>query len=305
MTNENETTSFEEEVPQEQEVHEELETSEAPITEESETEETPKTESSPEDDLKSKAKSTGHLSEEEYRKKFGSLRGYKTEKEYTLTGELIDLKKTLQKRDQDIEEILTYQKNVISQQKVNFRKQLEDRLAEARALGNVNAVESLTAERTKMDVEARHEEFQRASANQQQAVQGFVERNKVWFNDSNPDLIQRVKELDAIYTASTKSYEELAQKIEKHMKAEMSIDPRYSQYVRATQAPREPVLSSSQSAVNSQSSRSSNVSEDKLYSKLSNNEKAMYQVTKRIAAKVNSTYSVKDFVEAMKKDEEI
>ena len=61
----------------------------------------------------SEAKATGHLSPEEYKAKHGTLEGYKTPKEFVLTGEVIELKKLVQKRDRDIEQIVNYHQKVV------------------------------------------------------------------------------------------------------------------------------------------------------------------------------------------------
>lgn len=263
-------------------------------------------ETQPEDEVKLKAKKTGHLSADEYYKKHQTMEGYKSEREFVLTGELIDLKKTVQKRDQDIEEIVKYHKDTIERQKQSLRRQLDERLAEAEAIGDVRQVRQLTEQKTGMDIQAQRDEYNKVESTRIRAEQDFLERNKYWYNDSNPELVQRCRDLDAFYSPLSRSPEETALKIEQQIKTEMSLDPRYAPLVRAkTNTQSGPSFNSSQSSVNKSVSETVNTSDSRLEAKLSSSEKAMYASLKRMASKVGQTYTVKEFIQSNQSDGEI
>lgn len=257
------------------------------------------------DDVKIKAKSTGHLSLEEFVAKGGRPEDYKSEKEYVLTGEIIELKKAIQRRDRDIDEILKYNQNVIEQQKQNFKRQLEARLQEAKELGNVDDVQQLTQEKLRVELEEQRQ-AQTQSANAQiEALNKFTARNATWFNNQHPEFITRCQELENIYRPSCKTWDEVADKVEKQMRYELSQDTRYKHLIDIqTTHTSSPNISASRSNVNKSSTAISS-DDSVLYHKLSSNEKAMYNILKRNAKRIGSDYSVKEFLNKAKRDEEI
>lgn len=252
------------------------------------------------DEVEEEAKATGHLTAEEYKEKHGTLEGYKTSKEFVLTGELIGLKKTIQKRDKDIEAILQYQQHVFEEHKKQVRAMLEAKLQEARETGDVVAVEKLTVQKIQQDVKDQTEQNNIVTQAQTAALNEFVDRNKTWFNPQNPELQERVKQLDDFYARAnpTITYPELASAIEKQMKYEMSQNPKYSHLIVNT--PSRPELASRTGTAST-----THESTDKIYSALTSNEKAMYEIQKRIAGKLGASFTIKDFKEQMKRDEEI
>lgn len=273
------------------------------------TEETSDTESTQEenphsttDEVAERAKSTGHLSAEEYKTKHGTLDGYKTEKEFVLTGELIDLKKTIQKRDKDIEAILQYQQTVFDQHKQKMRSTLEAQLRQAKEEGDVSEVEKLTAQRERQDIKDQTDQNALLESQRTEVLTQFTTRNKSWFNEQNPDLQMRVAQLDKIYTTQNPqiSYTQLAEAIEKQMQYEMSQNPQYSHHVKTSVE--RPVLSGSNPTGNA---RSISQTDDKLFMTLSANEKEMFRVHKRIASKIGETVTVKEFLEQLKADGEL
>lgn len=256
-----------------------------------------------------KAKSTGHLTKEEFVAKGGKPDEYKTEKEYVLTGELIDLKKTLQKRDKDIEEILKYQQLAIERQKQSFRQELESRLNQAREVGDIQQVEKITQEKVRAEIQETQEKQTRMDSDVREAVQEFAERNSDWYNESHPELVRRCAELDTFYMSQSPgiSLRERAVKIENQVRAEMSLNPSYLKITAAKMETSRPNISSSRSAVTASGSNISDASDDKLYTKLSSEEKAMYNSLKRIQAKVDKTkpLTVKEFAAKIRNDSTI
>lgn len=247
------------------------------------------------------------VDEEELRAKqhgWDPSKGSKTAREFNLTGDLIELRKELSKRDRMIEEIYKYQQNTIQEQKKRFREELELRLQEARQYGDVEAVEKLAEQKVNLQIQDNNELAKRDAQEQMAALSSFEQRNAAWFNKNNPDLIKRCQELDMIYRSTCTSYDQLAEKIERQMRAELSLDDRYAHLVAASENINRPNINPNRSAVN-RSATESIESDSKILSKLSSNEKAMYEVYKRIGDRLGEKTSVKDFVNKMNSDKEV
>ena len=259
------------------------------------------------EEVKAKAKSTGHLTLEEFIAKGGKKEDYKTEKEFVLTGELIDLKKTVQKRDKDIEEILKYQKKVIEDQKANLRQKLALQLAEAKANMDVDEVERLSLAKNKADAEEQSDHLTAVAEDIRKTDEEFIANNSSWFNDAHPELKQRAVEignrLKLQYPSIT--YKQMSVEIEQQMKFELSRSDAYSHLLTDTSTIRRPQVSPAKSAVAQSGATSGENSDDKLYAKLSANEKVMFNIHKRIAAKVGEKVSVKEFINHMNEDREV
>jgi len=260
------------------------------------------------EEVKEKAKSTGHLTKDEYVSRGGKPEDYKTEKEYVLTGELIDLKKTVQKRDKDIEEIVKYHQNVVAAQKQSFRQQLEEQIQYARQTADVEKLEQLVKYKVQED---NRDEIKRQEIDQddtRQALERFSSRNSHWFNQEHPELKSRAVEIEqeilsgeyAVKTGIPKpsNYDGVLKQVELAMKYEApDIVP--------TQGTSRPVLSNTSSKIN----KSVNVesSETGMYSKLNSEQQAMYRSVRRMIEKMpgKPNYTVKEFLEKSKRDEEI
>lgn len=259
-----------------------------------------------EDSIVEKAKTTGHKSLEEWVAAGNDPKLYKTEKEYVLTGELIDLKKTLQKRDKDIEEILKYQQDVIKTHQHKMRQELEQRLLQAKQNGDVDAVEQITNEKIRNELKDQQDLQAKQVTEIQQLDAEFLERNKNWHNTNHPDLIQRSQEINQRVRLQNPNltYAQLLNEIELQMKFELSRDERYQHLIVDTSKINRLTLSASNSNI-AKSSASKADSDAGAYEKLTPNQKHMYGVLKRTADKVNAKYTVNDFLKSMKKDEEI
>lgn len=256
-------------------------------------------------DVKHKAKSTGHLTQEEYLAKHGSLKGYKTEEEFVRTGDMIEqimsLKKKLDQRDSEVEAILTYQKSTIEEHKKKAKQEIEAKLMQAREYGNIEAVEALVKQQTQMDIVDQQENFRQQQNEKQQVVGDFIERNKHWFNDQHPDAVHRASQIDqeltSYYSRIGRSIPltQLAFEVETQMRRE------FPDLVN-TGVKTRPAVSTTRSVVNKAAVEES---DDRAFSKLSQNQKHMYQATKRMLSKQNIQYSIKDFVNQIKNDGEI
>jgi hypothetical protein len=261
------------------------------------------------EDVKEKAKSTGHLSAEAYQAKHGSLKGYKSEEEFVRTGEMIEqiysLKKKLDERDKEISAIVNYTNNTIKEHKEKARQEIESRLNQAREYGNIQAIEALTRQKSQMEFQEQQELLKEGLNKQQVAFNQFVDRNKHWFNDAHPELKQEAIALDADIINRYKaagmpmpSYDELMFQIENHMKN------KYPDLVN-TGIKTRPSLTPSRSSVTRSMGEVVGESDDKVFTKLSSDQKYMYQANKRIMAKAGLEYTVKEFVQKLKADGDI
>jgi len=261
-----------------------------------------------------KAKSYGHKSLEEFVAAGGDPKDYKTAKEFNLTGEVIELKKTLQKRDKDIEEILKYQQQVIENHKLQMRQRLTEELAQAKAIGDVDAVEKLTEAKHRQDATQEQERFTKLNEERRQVDEAFLERNSTWYNV--PELKARSIDISNRVTALNPqiTYPQLLREIEDQMKYELSSKPEFAKFATLTtdssRVPR-PNLSPGQSAV-ARSAIGDNTDASQ-FSKLTSNQKNMFNVLKRVAEKAQAKkdpkdvkpYTVSQFLKAMKKDEDL
>lgn len=277
------------------------EVNEAPEQEQEESNEEPKNE------VEEKAKSTGHLSKEEWVARGGKPEAYKSEKEYVLTGELIDLKKAVQKRDKEIEEILTYHQNIVETQKKNYKQRLEQEMYQAKQIGDTDKVEELTKQKINVDQQDQAQKQAKIQNEVKLAVSTFVERNKHWYNPDHPDLVQKAQELEqdiisGAYQARTgipypANYDGVVKQIELAMKYE-------NPEAVSTSGVSRPTLSATKSSINSVAA-SHDVSNDGMRTKLNSNQKAVYDSLSRSLKKKGINYSVKEFIEKTKSDGEV
>ncbi len=262
-------------------------------------------ESGEEPEILEKAKSTGYLTKEEFIAKGGDPKKYKTAEEFVRTGEMIDqiysLKKILEKRDKEVEAIYKHQQETISEHKRRAREELEARLSEAMQIGDVENVQKLTQAKTQLDYKDQLDQQRTAAEAQMSALTRFVDNNKHWFNDQHPELKQRAIELDTFIRTQNPhiTYDELASRVEAQMKFE------YPQIVGRGAVNRHNLSASRSAVAKSEGDSDMSGSDDKLYSKLTSEEKAMYAAVKRISAKIGEDVSVKEFVQKLKEDREI
>lgn len=235
-------------------------------------------------------------------------KGTKTAREFNLTGELIDLKKTVQKRDKDIEEILKYHESVVEQQRHNYRSQLEQALQQARQEGDVENLEHLYKQKVELD--QRDEQNKQANIQRQikTLLDDFQERNKHWYNDQHQDLKTKAAQIEqdilsGEYERQTgipkpATYEAVLKQVEREIKIQAPD-------LTNTQGANRPVMSPTRSSVNKTVEASQDYSENALYGKLNTNEQSMYKILKRMNEKQGIKYSIKEFLEKSRKDEEI
>jgi hypothetical protein len=256
------------------------------------------------EEVPSKAKATGHMSKEEWIASGHDEKDYKTEKEFELTGELIELKKIIKHQQTDIKEILKYHDDVISAQKISFKQQLEAQIKYAKETGDVEQVEKLVQERQELHDRERKQSLEKQNKSIEGSIQEFIERNKDWYNEQNIDLVKRAQDLEVEirsgeYTKRTgipapATYEGILRQIELEIKSGKRNAPA---------EPTRPFVSNTQSAVNKQSTASQ--SDDYLLAKLSSSEKSMYYALKRMNSQIGADFTVKQFIDKTKADKEV
>lgn len=258
--------------------------------------------SSVEDEVVLRAKKFGHISKEDWEAQGRNPDEWKSPEEFDKTGKILDqlysLRKKLDQRDKEIQALVDYQQRTSQREYEKAKQELEQRLRASKDDMDMAGVEHYTKELTRLQDMEHQNQAQRTQQDQQEALGRFMERNKHWFNNQNPDLMQRAsvidQELKSIYPNA--SYDELAQKIEARMSYE------YPDRVGGTARPR-PAMSHSQSSINKTVASKSSVT--KAFKELSQELKDTYNATKRIIESTGREYSVNDFMAQLKKDGEL
>lgn len=251
---------------------------------------------------------TPEVDEEESRARangWDPSKGSKTAKEYNLTGDLIDLKKEIQKKNRDIENILKYHENTVESNKTRFKEQLNYQLNQARSTGDGDQIERLVQQKLEFEQKEKNDSQMKIKQHIDEALDGFVSRNAHWYNPKSDDenakqLVQRSIQLEQEITSGDfakrtgvpmpADYNDVLKQIEMVMKYE------YPDVVGKQQAPRFS-LSANKSSVNKTMLDES--TDDGAYSHLNAAEKGMYNTLKRIKG---SKYTIKEFVKKVKKD---
>lgn len=256
-----------------------------------------------ENEVEQKAKKYGHLSKEDWIAQGKDPDQWKSPEEFNRTGEILDqlysMKKQLDKRDREIQALVDYQQRTSEREYERAKQELEQKLTMAKEDMDMEAVSHYTKELSRVEDMEQQNKQQSIQEAHQAALSRFTERNKHWFNEQNPDLMTRAQvidqELKSIYPNAT--FDELAQKIEMRMQYE------YPDRVGGQAKPKQTV-SHSQSSVNK--SAGTHRSSEMSFRKLPQELKDTYSATKRIIeSQSGKEYSVKDFMEQLKRDGEI
>lgn len=263
-------------------------------------------ESSDEDEeIVERAKKYGHLSKEEWIAAGRNAKDWKSPEEFDKTGKVIEqlytLKKKVDQRDREIQALIDYQQRTSQREYERAKQELESRLAASKDDMDMEGVSHYTKELTRLEDIENNNKVQTYQAAQKSAQEAFLERNQHWFNDRNPDLMNRAIEIDNEITQLYKnaSYEEKAEMIEKRMQYE------HPERVLGERGKvKAPVSSSRQSSVNKSAVNKSSVS--RTFKSLPQDLKDTYSATKRIVeSRGDREYTVNDFINQLKKDGEI
>lgn len=246
------------------------------------------------DEVVERAKKYGHLSKEEWEAQGRDPAQWKSPEEFDKTGKVIEqlytLKKKVDQRDREIQALVDYQKRTAQREYEKAKQELEARLSASKDDMDVDNVVRYTKELTKLEEMENTSQVQQRNRAQESAKQEFIERNQHWFNDRNPDLIQKAIEIDAevkmLYPND--SFEELGRKIEARMRYE------HPERVSGQRSSGRPSLG--QSSVN----KTAVVKKDS-FKNLSQEHRDTFNVYKRINPKITEA----EFVQRLKADGEI
>lgn len=146
------------------------------------------------------AKAHGYLTKDQYIEKHGSLKGFKDPKAFNQYAkeydELSKLRKTIEKRDKELEATLSYINNVKERERAKAKQELSDALRQAKNIGDVESVEKLTEQKYQFDQEEKQTQHDQTKNEMQSAAQYFTERNKHWFNPENAGLQQKAVSIE-------------------------------------------------------------------------------------------------------------
>lgn len=252
--------------------------------------------SSEDGEVVERAKKYGHLSKEEWIARGNDPAKYKSPEEFDKTGKVIEqlltLKKKVDQRDREIENLIKYQERTKEREYERAKQELEARLAHSKDDMDMDGVAHYTKELVRLEGNEQTSRAQQMQQAQHAAQTAFIERNQHWFNDRNPDLKNRAIEIDnelkSIYPNA--SYEDLAQKIETRMQYE------HPERVLGQTHSNRPSLTRGSSSVNKTAGVKKNV-----FRSLSQEHRDTYNVYKRINPKTTEA----DFIQKLKDDGEI
>lgn len=281
------------------------------LSETLETESTESTEGSSTEDLldgirdeaiEDVAKSTGHLSKEEWIKAGRRPEEYKTEKEFVLTGEVIEMKKLLKKSEEQIASLVKYNERVKEREYANARKELENNLQLAKERGDVDNIERFAQEKLELDQIDQNARVQRTMEEQAEVDRQFMDRNKHWFNDQHKELKDRAVQMAQEEMAYLQMYNlpvnygQIASKVESRMRFE------YPTIAGVTSKP-VPVVSQTRSSEARASAGYSSVESE--WKQLNKDDINVYEATRKMLDKQGIKYTKDMFIKKLKQDGEI
>lgn len=248
-----------------------------------------------------KAKSFGHMSKEEWERQGRDPTKWKSPEQFNEFGDsysklkphIETLKKEISKRDTALDTIIEHINEVKEKEYLRGKAEVEYQLQQAREMGDVRAVEDLTA----MKIKAEQEEFKNSQSRMQQeqqaADQSFLERNKHWYNANHPEMMQAAQraaqEIRELYPRD--SFSEVARKVEARMKYD------HPDVVGSNNRPASSAISPSRSSINKSAMESSPESEDRAFRSLDADQRAEFKWLEKLLAKSSIKYSVKEYMQ--------
>jgi hypothetical protein len=261
-----------------------------------------------------KAKKHGYLTKDQYVAKYGTEDGFKTPEQFNKFGESYDevkdilkgLKTKLEQREKEQEALVKYIDNVRNREREAAKRELLQAMKQAEDEGDVNAIKDLAKMQAQQELEEKQQQVVSYHQEAQQALSAFQDRNKHWFNQEHPELVQRAHEIEKEILSGAhamqygipvpKTYDQLSRQLEAAMKLE------YPDIVATPQRKSAPVISPAQSSVNK---TAPSTQPNKVFNSLSDDLKQVYQATKRIAERNGYKYTQDDFIRKLKADGEI
>lgn len=285
-----------------EDVREDLITAEQAI--EDNQEETEETELSKDnDEVTEKAKKFGHLSKEDWVAQGRDPKQWKSPEEFNRTGDAIEqiiaLRKRIDQRDRELEAVIEYQKRTAQREYERAKQDLESRLSASKDDMDIEGVAHYTKELTKLEQIESSNQLQLQQEKQNSALNSFIERNQHWYNDRNPDLVNRAVEIDNEIKADinagrlkVNSLDDIAVMIEKRLAYEHP-----DRVLGNARSQKPPTISNS--SVNK--TAANKVSSTKVFKNLSQEHRDTFNVYKRM----NPNITEAEFINRLKQDGEI
>lgn len=245
-----------------------------------------------------RAKQYGHVSKEEWVKQGRDADKWKTPEEFNKFGESYnefkELKKEIQQKNKDIDTLINYHKRNTEQVVQQAKLELEQRLYNAKQIGDTEAVEKLVLQKSQVEQQQNQERYKQQQDEINQVDTDFIKRNTYWFNDEHPELKARAvsisNEITLLYP--NLPYRERVNMVEQRIKYERPE-------LNVSQA-NAPIVSSNQSKVSK--SMLDQGTEERTYRQLSTTEKADFTLIKQMVEKVRIgskpiSYTLKDYLD--------
>ncbi len=251
------------------------------------------------DEIVERAKKYGHLSKEEWVAQGRDPNQWKSPEEFDKTGKILEqlyaMKKKVDQRDREIQALVDYQQRTSQREYERAKEDLQNRLAASKDDMDVEGVAHYTKELTRLEQMEQVNQANKGQEQQQVALENFKDRNQHWFNERNPDLVNRAVAIDAELKQKypNASYDDLAEMIELKMLKE------YPDRILGTKSQRPPSLSPSHSSINKAAANKTNVG--KTFKGLSQEHRDTFNVYKRI----NPNITEADFINRLKQDGEL
>lgn len=253
------------------------------------------------DSSEEKAKKYGHLSKEEWEAQGRDPNKWKSPEQFNKFGEeysevkdmLKSYREQISKMSTQIESLTDFNKRSAEEAVRQAREGLEQQIRQAKEFNDVVAIEQLTRQKTQMEFQEQQQKQQQEATARQEIDMGFLQRNSHWFNNENPQLVQKAQQVAneiAQYYPNI-NYAEQVRRIEERMKFE---HPELS-----GNAPAQRPIQQSRSAVNKSSiQQNTSGSDQQLYRNLSNDDKMEYQEVKKMLDARKIPYTVSEFIQS-------
>lgn len=252
-----------------------------------------------------RAKKYGHLSKEEWIAQGRDPKQWKSPESFDKTGKILEqlyaMKKKVDQRDREIQALVDYQQRTSQREYEKAKEDLQNRLASSKDDMDMEGVAHYTKELTRLEHIEQSNQAVQAQQSQQAALENFIERNQHWYNDRNPDLVERAVEIDNEIKADinagrikVNSLDDIAVMIEKRLGYEHP-----DRVLGAKRGQKPPSLSPSQSSVNKSAVNKSSAT--KTFKNLSQEHRDTFNVYKRI----NPNITESDFINRLKQDGEL
>lgn len=250
-------------------------------------------------------KGSGHLTKDQWIAEGRDPTKYKTKEEfdefgksYTVLKPHIDkFKQELKNKDLALKAVADGLEQIKRQEYLRGKAEVETRLAQAKEIGDMNAVQELTVQKVNLDQQERQNQSNKQQEEVNRVNARFMERESHWFNEQHPELKQKAidEELRLAREHPELTYTQKIQRVTDYMHFEY---PELREVKRSSAD----MVGNRSSAVN-KSQMNNSSSETTLYRGLSRDDQEAFKGIKKLVEKTMPSvkYTVKEFLEQEKK----